>query len=176
MHTRTHNKMIKNHTVKWFVLVGLVIGLLSNCSKDNTSDEGGYATAYSGTGNFNFTGDFNLTYSGQADNIKITSVEGLESLPITFIDNLGKEIFIGLRSTTLEIRTYTMKELNSEGYAATILEGELYDSGALGGMGTVSLNILNRNKIKGTVDMRLARPLNTADTVIVKGTFELNAL
>ena len=86
------------------------------------------------------------------------------------------ELFIGLRdSEQLSVGKYTLKDITSGGYAGILLEGEIYDSGAIGGKGTVTINTLNAKEIKAVVNMRLARPLNTADTVMVIGSFQLKS-
>jgi hypothetical protein len=170
--TKSKQKNI-NLIIKRFITIFLFSIAITSCSKDDNANDG-LAFSYSGNGNFNFTGDFNMSYSGSADNVQIAQTNGQESIPISFFDSQGKEFFIGLRGMPLETRAYTMKTLGDEGYSAIVLEGNIYDSGAIGGKGTVTISTLNKNKIKGSVDMRLARPLNTADTVIVKGTFELN--
>lgn len=143
------------------------------CSKN---DEGLATDAvYSGTGNFDFTGDYNDSFSGNVQNVKITVSNEFELLPLSFINNQGKELFIGLQSSKLEARVYTMKEIDSEGYAAYQFSTGLYDTGAIGGKGKVTIQKINGSEINGSVDMRLARPLNTADTVVVKGSFQLKA-
>jgi hypothetical protein len=150
----------------------LFIMIFTGCSKE----DGGSIldSAYSGTGNFNFTGDFDMTFIGNVTGAEITSGSNGESIPLSFVDSQGKIFFIGLRDNPkIEARTYTMEDIFTEGYASIELSGELYDSGAIGGTGTVTISTLNSGQIKGTVDMKLARPLNTADTVIVKGSFQL---
>ena len=157
------------------LLMVLLFGSFSlGCSKDSGEDTAVTDSVYSGTGNFNFTGDFDMTFIGNITGAKITSGSNGESIPLSFVDSQGKIFFIGLRDDPkMEARTYTMKDIFTEGYASIELSGELYDSGAIGGKGTVTISVLNSSEIKGTVAMKLARPLNTADTVIVNGSFQL---
>ncbi len=155
------------------VMMLLLLNVFLGCSKE---DDGSIVDSiYSGSGSFNFTGDYNQTFSGDVESTKISTSNGIESLPFSFIDNQGEELFIGLRSDKIEAKTYNMKEIDSEGYAAFQFSTGLYDTGAIGGKGTVKINKINNSQISGSVDMRLARPLNTADTVIVKGSFQLKS-
>lgn len=173
-------KQIKIGSMEWrtvqnFMVIALFFIVVMSCSKE---DEGGGAitdSIYSGTGNFNFSGDFNESFLGNVQSTKISEMNGIELLPLNFRNSQGKELFIGLKSTKIEARAYNMKEIDAEGYSAIQFTTGLYDSGAIGGKGTVTITAINGNKINGSVDMRLARPLNTADTVIVKGSFQLKA-
>ncbi len=155
------------------VFIFALITLTLSCSK---TDEGpAVDSVYSGNGNFIFTGDYNENFSGTVSNTGIQQTNGIELLPLSFRNTQGKELFIGLKSSKLEARAYTMKEIDAEGYAGYQFANGLYDTGAIGGKGTVTITNINSKEIKGSVDMKLARPLNTADTVIVKGTFQLKA-
>ena len=158
-----------------FLITGMLIGSVTlGC----TTDEGPSAldSVYSGAGSFNFTGDYNFTFQGNVSNARIEEINSRESLPLSFTDNQGRELFVGLRGNpNLSARTYNAEDLLSEGFVGITLEGEVYDSGSIGGIGTVTLTKLSGKEILGRVDLRLARPLNTADTVLVKGTFELEA-
>lgn len=158
--------------INCFVLA-LFLVVLSGCQKD----DGGPVTdsIYSGTGNFNFSGDYNESYSGSVQSTQVSSANGIELLPLSFIDGQGRELFIGLKSTRLESRAYDMKNIDSEGYAVFEFPTGLYDTGAIGGNGTVTITTINGATIKGSVNLRLARPLNTADTVIVMGSFQLKS-
>lgn len=152
----------------------LLSTLLINCSTDEVAPAS--ESVFSGTGNFNFAGDFNMTFIGAVSNARIAQISNGESLPLSFIDNQGQELFIGLRDNPrITTRPYTMEDLTTEGYAAIELSGEVYDTGSIGGTGTVTLTKVNAGEINGMVDMKLARPLNTADTVVVKGSFELRS-
>lgn len=154
------------------IIFALTILMLS-CSK---TDEGPVIdTSYSGNGNFTFSGDYNEPFNGTVSNTGIQQNNGIELLPLSFVNTLGQELFIGLKSGKLEARSYTMKEIDAEGYSGFQFPNGLYDTGAKGGKGTVTISNITSKEIKGSVDMRLARPLNTADTVIVKGTFLLKA-
>lgn len=160
--------------IRIILMVVWFSSFMLNCSKDDVPAS---ESVYSGTGNFNFTGDFNMTFIGNVENAKIEKITNGESLPLSFKDNQGKEFFIGIRDNPkIQARSYTMEDLTTEGYAGIELSGEIYDSGSIGGTGTVTITTLNSSKIAGSVDMNLARPLNTADTVVVKGSFELKAL
>ena len=160
------------------LMITLALALLFlGCTKGNPIEEEPVGdSVYSGSGNFDFSGDFDMTFVGNVTDTKITKITNGESLPLTFKDAQGKELFIGLRdSEQLSVGKYTLKEITSGGYAGILLEGEIYDSGAIGGKGTVTINTLNAKEIKAVVNMRLARPLNTADTVMVIGSFQLKS-
>ena len=169
------NKIFKKFLALTTVI--LLVSIVSGCSKEDNGGVQATDATYSGTGNFNFSGDFTMTFTGSVENTKIVQVaDGPESLGMSFVNAQGQELFIGLRSAKIQARAYTMKELtSSEGYAGIVLSGEVYDSGATGGKGTVTITTVTNKNIKGAVDMRLARPLNTADTVMVVGSFDLKA-
>jgi hypothetical protein len=154
------------------IVLALFLIMLLGCSKEGEGPVGD--SEYSGTGSFTFTGDYNESFNGSVST-QVTDQNGQELLPLSFINDQGEELFIGLRSSQIEARDYAMKEIDSEGYGVYQFPAGLYDTGAIGGKGTVTLTKLNGDEIKGTVDMRLARPLNTADTVIVKGSFQLKS-
>ncbi|WP_430965025.1 hypothetical protein [Spongiimicrobium sp. 2-473A-2-J] len=161
-------------TTRGILTVLLLSVLLINCSTDEVGSAS--ESAFFGTGNFNFTGDFNMSFVGEVSNARIAQISNGESLPLSFIDSQGKEFFIGLRDNPrIGARAYTMEDLTTEGYAGIELSGEVYDTGSIGGTGTVTLTTVNSSEISGSVDMKLARPLNTADTVVVKGSFQLRS-
>ena len=154
------------------IVIILLFSIFLSCSKDigPITDK-----TYSGTCSFTFSGDFNEVYNGSAENTEIIKFEGGESLAINFIDSQERVFFIGIRGSKLKEQNYTMDDIGSEGYAGIQLSDNVYDTGAIGGNGTVNITALNSKVINGTVDMKLARPLNTADTVIVKGSFQLKS-
>lgn len=170
---KTENTIKQVPRILKVVLVIALSAFVSSCSKSGDDPVGD--GVYSGSGNFTFTGDYNESFSGTISNASIQRSNGIELLPLEFRNSQGQELFIGLKSTVLEVRTYTIKEFDDEGYAGMTFPNGLYDTGAIGGKGTVNLTSVNGREIKGTVDMRLARPLNTADTVIVKGNFALKS-
>jgi hypothetical protein len=166
----------KSNSIFAFSVMMLFVTIIAACSKN---DEGHITdSVYSGTGNFNFSGDFNESFIGTVQSTQISGSNGVELLPLSFINSQGKELFIGLKSAKMEARAYNMKDFGSEGYAVYRFSTglfESYDTGALGGEGIVTIDKINGSQINGSVDMRLARPLNTADTVIVTGSFQLKA-
>ncbi len=160
-----------NSCILTIIIAGFMI--LTACSTDEPSASD---SVYSGSGSFNFTGDYNMVFQGNVSQTRIEELSSAQSLPLSFIDNQGREFFIGLRGNPdLGARTYKTEDLLSEAFAGITLDQEIYDSGAKGGTGTVTLSRLNGKEIIGRVELRLARALNTADTVLVKGNFDLRA-
>lgn len=171
-----HNALASIHKFMAVILFTLVI---VGCSKDDNGDAPAGDSVYSGTGNFDFSGDFNESFKGIVDKTKIGEQNGVQNLPMSFLDNQGRGLLVSISAPKIQPRTYDLKDFdtatNEAGFASIVLSGERYGSDAVGGKGTVTIINVSHKNINGSVSMRLARPLNTADTVMVVGSFELKS-
>lgn len=162
------------------IAIALLAMVIICCSKEGEPNEiPAGDSEYSGIGNFAFTGDFNQNFQGNIKKTKVGEQNGVQNLPMSFVDNTGKELFMSISGPKIEPRTYELQDFdtatNEAGFASIMLSGERYGSDAIGGKGTITIIAASKKKINGSVNMRLARPLNTADTVKVVGSFELKA-
>lgn len=165
--------------IRKFMVTTILIMVLVGCSKSDDGEDIVSDSVYSGTGSFAFTGDFNESFNGNVDRTKIGEQNGVQMLPMSFVDSQGRGLLVSVSAPKIIPRKYTLKDFdtstNEAGFASIVLNGERYGSDAIGGKGTVTITTVSSKKISGSVAMRLARPLNTADTVLVVGSFELKS-
>lgn len=162
------------------LITALYVFVIVSCGKgDDPNETSAGDSVYSGFGNFAFTGDFVESFKADVKKAKVGEQNGVQNLPMSFIDSQGRELFMSISGPNIEPRTYELQDFdtasNEAGFASIVLSGERYGSDAIGGKGTVTILTANNKNINGSVNMRLARPLNTADTVMVVGSFELKA-
>jgi len=177
--TGRKNRRTITGVVEKLMITTILIIVLLGCSKDDNSGGPVADSIYSGTGNFTFTGDFNESFIGNVENTKIGEQNGVQMLPMSFVDSQGRGLMVSVTAPKIISQTYNLQSFdaatNEAGFASIVLSGERYGSDAIGGKGSVTISAVSNKKISGSVAMRLARPLNTADTVVVVGSFELKS-
>ncbi len=155
-----------SNTLYVLVLLGL---FCVGCNKDEI--RGG--SVYSGSANFNITGDTTLTFYGTTDDFAIQIENNTEFFPLTFTNDDNLSVFFGIRDIPkIKAQVYSISDITSGGWTAIFLGNNLlFDSKS----GDVKITTLNANKINGSVNLVLSAPFSFGNDLTVKGTFELEA-
>lgn len=174
---QTIKKIKRNGKVLGIVLILIAVAIGCSKSEEQGSDDGEarLADSYTGAANFGITGDTTMTFMGKLKGgAKLTTLLGVEQLELRFEDEADIQIrtffsfiFSG-DPKRVTVRTYTLSSFDVNTVFTVF---EIYGETTKNHMGTVTITALNRDKITGSVDMKVK--LDDGKEVTIKGNFEL---